>query len=133
MGGISLCLKKPKLKNKPNTPEQLRERESGAESQWVNMSNIKKGKRLNIYNYNFMKKTTKLGKKQTVKKTVKKRLGKKLSSNIARQGYRLVFLSPDDEAGQNELRNSGKVIGQINITTVTVGDKTDEIIFAVRD
>lgn len=74
-----------------------------------------------------------MSKKLEKKQEIKKEEEKQNIKVIPRQGYKLVFVHPDSQEAINEIVNTGMVIGQINITTATVSDKTDEIIFAVRD
>ena len=51
---------------------------------------------------------------------------------IKKKGYDLYFVHPDDEKTLTDLRNTGRVIGEINVTSNTPGDNFDEVIVAVR-
>ena len=55
------------------------------------------------------------------------------SEVIKRKGYTLHFVDPKDELTLNDLRNTGKVVGEITITDKTDGDNFDEQILALRD
>lgn len=52
---------------------------------------------------------------------------------IEREGYSLNFVKPADEAKLNELRNSGKVIGEINFDSKLPGEQGNEIVIATRN
>ena len=52
---------------------------------------------------------------------------------IKRKGYKLHFVDPADEEKLNELRNTGRVVGEITISTASMGDAMDEVILAVRE
>lgn len=81
-----------------------------------------------------VKKTVKkIAKKVIPKKTKKKAAPKAMVSQIKRPGYALYFVNPKDETKLNELRNSGKGIGEITITDATPGNAFDEVIVAIRD
>jgi hypothetical protein len=49
-----------------------------------------------------------------------------------KKGYSLHFVDPKDEKYLTDLRNGGKVFGEITVSAQTIGDQTDEVIVAVR-
>lgn len=53
---------------------------------------------------------------------------------ITRNGYKIHFCDPNNDGKTiNDLINTGKVIGSVNISILTPNDKTDDIMLVVKD
>ena len=51
---------------------------------------------------------------------------------IDRKGYSIYFMKADDEQKMNDLRGTGKVIGQVVYDSPKTGDQGNEVIVVVR-
>ena len=72
-----------------------------------------------------------VAKKAISKKVMAPKIAKPLAL-IKRKGYSIYVISPKNEKLRNELMNSGKVVGENTISSVTKGQSVDEVVVIVR-
>ena len=70
--------------------------------------------------------------KEEIKETIEEPIDLLKMNILSRNGYQIYFMNPNDEKGLNDLRNTGKVFGEVAVVSITNNDKIDELAIFIR-